>query len=452
MKLNISILSFLLACTFFSCSSDDTPGVEVPERVYDATLSLVIKDKGKNQKTKATVDYNASNVKSAISYFVNNLSLAVFDTEGLVAFEEVQAELVKGKYESALNIKDVNIPSGNLKVLVLANVIVPEDLKAMNTSIDQYKLLSGDLDGEKNGYLTMSSGILAYSAAAGKNYIGFESDAVTDGVIIDTKPIELVRMVADVYLEYLKLDPSDNYKSQLTTFTLKKIFVANVKKSSLLVSDESWGAVEKLDAGWWSGNTSMNGSLDAKNSEEKSFFCYDLENAPEDKAAYNKTYPYLNGIWDLSLDNGGDILGKNGSVSLKKPSEASHLGYSYFPLGVNFYVYENMQSEYHTLLVVQGDYTYTPEGESLPITLEDRFYTVVINKDGKSTIFNADLNVTKTEDVGHQYVRRNYKYAIFLTVAGPGSDNPYNIQASTHISAQVTVRNWDVVNMEEEVD
>ena len=35
---------------------------------------------------------------------------------------------------------------------------------------------------------------------------------------------------------------------------------------------------------------------------------------------------------------------------------------------------------------------------------------------------------------------------------GPGSDTPYDIQNTAHMSALVKVKDWDVVNQEEEVD
>lgn len=452
MKLNISFLSILLACTFFSCSSDETPGVEVPERVYDATLSLTIKDNGKNIGTRANIGIDNIADKSALQVFVNKLFLAVFDANGiLVSTSETEAKLnSEDKYESALQINEVKIPSGKLQLLLLANVDVPSDLKAVDVSekitIDNYKALSNQLDKEKNGYLTMNSGILEYNAAAGQNYIGVSETA--DGYVIDKDPIKIVRNISDVLLYSLSLRPSSNYSGRSAKFTLKKIFLANVRGSSLLVSDDYWGKVEDQDAKWWSGYTDKTGNLAASGSESKDFLCYDVENAPTNMEEYNRRFPYLNHWWDLFEE--GEILGASGSVEVIPERGLSYGGG--YPLGVNFFVYENMDSKYHTLLVVQGDFEYIPEGTNDVIKYTNRFYTVVINKDGVSDHFNKQGELESSESIDHKFIKCNNRYVIYLTVAGPGSDNPYDEKANAHVSAQVTVKNWDIVDMEEEVD
>lgn len=452
MKLNISFLSILLACTFFSCSSDETPGVEVPERVYDATLSLTIKDNGKNIDTRADIGIDNIENKYALQVFVNKLFLAVFDAKGiLVSTSEVEAmQNGDGKYESALHINEVKIPSGKLQLLLLANVTVSEKLKAINAkpeiTIDDYKKLFNQLDKEKNGYLTMNSGILEYNAAAGQNYIGVSE--TTDGFVIDKDPIKIVRNISDVLLYSLSLKPSSNYSGRSAKFTLKKIFLANVRGSSLLVSDDYWGKVEDQDAEWWSGYTDKTGNLAASGSESKDFLCYDVINAPTDMEEYNQRFPYLNQWWDLYKK--GEILGASGPVEVIPERGLSYGGG--FPLGVNFYVYENMDSKYHTLLVVQGDFEYIPEGQDKVVRYTDRFYTVVINKDGVSDHFNNKGDLASSEKIDHKFIKCNNRYVIYLTVAGPGSDNPYDEKANAHVSAQVTVKNWDIVDMEEEVD
>ena len=424
----------------------------MPERVYDATLSLTIKDNGKNIGTRADIGIGNIKDKYDLQVFVNKLFLAVFDANGiLVSTSEVETKKNDDdKYESALHINEVKIPSGKLQLLLLANVTVPQELKVINAepgiTIDDYKKLSNQLDNEKNGYLTMNSGILEYNAAAGQNYIGVSE--TTDGFVIDKDPIKIVRNISDVLLYSLSLRPSSNYKGSSPKFTLKKIFVANVKNSSSLVSDNYWGKVEDSDAGWWSGYTEQTGALNAPGAEEKNFLCYDVEKAPTSMEEYNKRFPYLNQWWDLAPE-GGKILGKSETVIVTPEHGLSYGGG--FPLGVNFFVYENMDAKYHTLLVVQGDFEYIPEGTDKLIKYTDRFYTVVINKDGVSDHF-VDGSLSERVDVGHKFIKCNYQYVIYLTVAGPGWDNPYDEKANAHVSAQVTVKNWDIVDMEEEVD
>ena len=77
--------------------------------------------------------------------------------------------------------------------------------------------------------------------------------------------------------------------------------------------------------------------------------------------------------------------------------------------------------------------------------LKDRYYAVTINKEGES----VDLSGRAPE---YLYVKRNNVYNVILTIMGPGSDTPYDIQNTAHMSALVKVKDWDVVNQDEEVD
>ena len=125
-----------------------------------------------------------------------------------------------------------------------------------------------------------------------------------------------------------------------------------------------------------------------------------------------------------------------------------------------FYVYENKLGEIakvdeasanrayanHTLLIVKGDYTYLPKGlvdnESNYVKKEDCYYAIPVGE--KVTI--------DSKEIEGFYVQRNYKYAITLTIIGPGSEIPYDPMISTNVSASVKVEPWNVKTIHEEVE
>ena len=172
----------------------------------------------------------------------------------------------------------------------------------------------------------------------------------------------------------------------------------------------------------------------------------------------NDRFPFLNkdplvcdgNIFGLDESNSNIIEIKAEYQNGIDYKEYPKIGTSYgplIPLGTYFYVYENMlkQSDNRTLLIVKGDYTYEPVEKEKKVVLKDRYYAVTINKKGES----VDLSGGTPE---HIYVKRNNVYNVILTIMGPGSDTHYDIQNTAHMSALVKVKDWDVVNQEEEVD
>ena len=144
------------------------------------------------------------------------------------------------------------------------------------------------------------------------------------------------------------------------------------------------------------------------------------------------------------------------SENLKKEETENCLltsSWNQIPVSIDypFYVYENVNGETnntgknYTLFVVRGDYTYTSKGGG-DITDKDRFYAVIVNNP-------ADMKASNYEGVGmHNYVKRNCKYEINLTILGPGSEVPYDPMISTNLSTAVKVEPWNVKNVHEEVE
>lgn len=466
MKLVNYFLPFLSLCLLVSsCSKDEIIDTTItPEKEYNAVLSLVIKgDDDTQTQTKA----DAKAAKFVSYYYIERLSIAVFDVQNkLLAFKEStdETESVNG----VASVGEISVPAGRVKVLVLANAIIPEQLKAVDTPLSEYEKLRVNLEDEIVGKLTMSSGVLTYDLKAGNNFVGYGKKNDTEievkgekikGFELTGSPIELIRNISNLQLDVLALHPSSNFMGYgKVSFHFKALFVANVKSRSYLFStSDKWGPVEvpAAEANWFAGAyPTETGDLKENQSTLKKTLFYDFVTPPVDIPDYNAHYPNLNGIWDylLSMSN-IDGRDKNGNLTplmltfsqgSSKPSQIHHSSGAGIPWGVNFFIYENKnETDDHTLLIVQGDYTYTPEKNGKPVTLKDRFYTVIVNKDGTSD----DTSSTK-----HTYVRKNYYYGIVLTINGPGSDKPYDRLSTSHINAAVKVRDWHVVEMKPDVD
>lgn len=456
MKLKSYIFS-ILAVALLSCSTDDVDDVIKKEEplVCNATLSLAVKS---DVKTKAltSADYNR----------IKKLSLAIFVKDQLLSLTEVPA---LGE-EKVTSITDVPVVAGAVKLILFANYFDEENLtkiKVAGTNISEYKKLEVLLKNEKNvndqdnsgNGLTMSSEILEYDLKPGRNYVGF--DEGEDGYVVTKNPVKLIRNVSKVQLETIFLRPSENYLGKgNVTFKLKEFFVANVKSRSKLISDS--GSAEAFDSNsdfWLSGAyANIEGALKNGQATETPYLFYDVINPPRNFNEMNEHFPFLNkdpwvcvgNIFGLDESNKNVIEIKAEYQNGVDYKEYPKIGTSYgplMPLGTYFYVYENMlkQDDNRTLLIVKGDYTYEPVEKGQKVVLKDRYYAVTINKEGES----VDLSGRAPE---YLYVKRNNVYNVILTIMGPGSDTPYDIQNTAHMSALVKVKDWDVVNQDEEVD
>lgn len=464
MKLKIGIF-FILAVALMSCSSDDIENDERKEKPIElnATISLSIAN---------SVQTKAENTGDLVSLNgIKRLSLAVFVKNRLLSL----TESVTDGDESVTQITNIPVTAGHVKLIVFANYdLSSTTLAKKGTDIEEYKNFQISLEQEQNSKLkdlsgkglTMSSDILEYDLAAGHNYIGFEQKEISEGHIVTSNKIKLHKNVSRVEVDVVYLDPSENYKGKGdVTFTLKEIFVANVKKYSRLISDGDNG-VEAYPSSendfWLCGDyADATGALKENKAIKAGYLKYSLLDPPTNFDEMNVRYPFLNN--DVMVCSGAiagrDENGQKISVSATytpemtgdKPHVGDISGGVALPIGTYFYVYENYHTEDtpRTLLIVKGDYTYEPVEKGKKVTLEDRFYAVTINKEGESQVMSGG-NLQGTPD--HNYVKRNNIYYVNLTVKGPGSDSSYDIQEAAHMSALVKVKDWDVVDQNEEVD
>lgn len=475
MNLKTVFSVLFIAVGLFSCSDDHVIDENPePEIVYDATLSVVLKHDTTKVKTKADANNDGNAHWSLNKNFVSKLSIAVFQRDELVKYAEASSP-DNGIYE----LNEIKVPSGAVKIIVLGNTDISADLQEVGTNLDSYKESVSKLEKEKYGYLSMSSGVLEYNLRAGHNYIGYgkstgtitvnHGDTPVSGVELTGAPIKLTRNAARVFLYLIKINPKEEHKGVGNVkFTLKEIFLTNVKGYSKCIweSQDNSTTVEvasdsQFDNFWQAGGSIGKMPEDVFNVKA---FNYNFTSPPKDIEEYNKLYPQTNGIWDRVMqpqEEGGNvpsegipahIPGENkDELTLISDAAIAQLGYGGgFPIGVDFFVYENTDKARPTALVIKGDYSYCPKNKGEYETIEDTYYTIVINEKGLSANFEEEGksdNVIGHDEVA-KYIRQNTEYCIYATVVGPGSKKPLE----AHISAEIVVKNWDVVKQDEEVD
>lgn len=385
MKLRNLFLSLIAAGTLFACSSGDDP--VTPENKV-AVLSLM-------------ADIPAT---KALDSDIAELTVAVYRADGMYLTHKssVAVETV-----SPDEVTEIEVPEGgSVRILVFANL---GDTDIEGVSLDAAMALTTDLEKEADGNLTMSSQVYsALLSTAEHNYMGYTDGENGDGNYFETGvPVKLYRNVARVQLVSLTVRENTQYGTA-SSFVLDTLFLANVKGESQLASAGAWGTVE------------------ASAGENVTAFWRD--------GLYNDvtgSYKSNAGTLTPELAYGADPA--TGIITVNAGETYTQTD----PIGKFFYTYENMTggAGEQTLLVLRGSYTYTPLGESLPVTEKDRFYAVPVNNTGTSTVGEG----TPT----HTGIKRNVRYDIKASITGPGSTGPYTPAETVNLNAEVVVVDWN---------
>ena len=134
------------------------------------------------------------------------------------------------------------------------------------------------------------------------------------------------------------------------------------------------------------------------------------------------------------------------SVSVGSPEFKFAVSPSNYSLGTD----SQLDSEKAICLVVRGRYYYKtgnqvvgPDNDS---SSDSRYYTVVVNKAGESTI--------KDKSVPQHYncVKRNVRYEIALTINGPGSETPWGYDKNSYVVPKVTIVPFGTVEQNSTLD
>lgn len=432
MRFKRYILLSLVLCGLAACSDDNT--IEIPEApvLEKAQLALAIKsEKGTTTKAEeAVVPTDAD---------VNTLTVGVFGTGWNVVYTVSSSDIKKTTTDNVATqeIGPKEVYAGTADVIVVANASteVQTVLSDADTKDAFLSTVINLKEEDLSKGLTMSSEVLTVSLVANTtNFIGYASAKgdITVGdktgkEIYGAGPVRLVRNVASIALASVRIGNPDKANYESKSFTLKEVFIASAKGVSSVASSGYWGSIEKV----FSFTESGFGYGDYKVGQN-----------------FSKT--------PANIDEGSYKRGTQAEWSnlLVSNTEASSA------LKHEFYVYENTKGEIaeadkavantayanHTLLIVKGDYTYLPKGltdtEANYVTKKDCYYAVPV---GENVMIEG---VAKS----NFYVQRNYKYAIDLTIIGPGSEIPYDPMVSANVSASIKVTPWNVKEIHENVE
>lgn len=430
MRFKKYILLSLVLCGFAACSDDNE--IEIPKApvLEKAQLALAIKsEEGAVTKTGETTSTDAD---------VNTLTVGVFGVDG---WSVIYTKDATPNPDGTKDVGPQDVYAGKAQVVVVANAasaIQAELAKAKDiTDFLETTINLADETLEKG--LTMSSGVLDVTLVANTiNYIGYadeKSEITVNGKtgqeVHGGGPVPLVRNVASIALARVTHSNPDTANYISKNFVLKEVFIASAKGLSKAAAAnttaDTWSRIEVNPF-----EVNLSGSVKG----------YDAYQVGQQFDA-NNTGAYKAGA---QTTNSKLLL----AVTDNDPKTVYNK---------EFYVYENIDGQVllgetgldeayanHTLLIVKGDYTYLPKGlvdnESNYVKKEDCYYAIPVGE--KVTI--------DSKEIEGFYVQRNYKYAITLTIIGPGSEIPYDPMVSANVSASVKVEPWNVKTIHEEVE
>ena len=421
------ILSLASVCVLFACGSEDTPDNILPPVIEpDATLSLLVNT---GEKAKLKTLTKADNL-SIDDNRIASLTVAVFNAgayEGhaIGALEAIET-VTAASGQSISKVENIEVKSGPVKVLILANI--PTDILVKFITVSEGNAAAStigdfqgrdaeitDLSAETN--VTASSELYEITTQRGKvNCLGYTNSEVggkTNGVSVSPtalgeSAIPLYRNVSRVLLNKIIFDPKKEYID--ASLEIERIYVANVKSKSYLASEtKGRGSVEVADIAtedfYWCGTFGdKTGAL---------------------KEGEAKEMPQLLYNPDVTLNADKSTL------------EGA-------PIGQPFYIYQNQTGKNHTLLIVYGTFKYKLNQDDLEYQTQKSFYTVIVNEPEKGAF--------ESEAEKHDYVTRNFNYNIELTITGSGSTEPYDKAISSNLSASVKVLPWNVKIIHEDVE
>lgn len=403
MKLKSCFLFMCMMPIMLACSGNDDP-VDQPKTpiVPDATLALSVgaTDKVKaNDGTENTV--GDGTIKSLAAFVFNNDESGTYTANGYKIGEVVSTVTANITNPGAIaTLSGIGLASDKVQIFLVAN-LTDEQIDELKSYTDRYDIVSfvTELQDEVN-YTTEGGRGLTMSKE-----IDFDLQPGDNDIVI-----ELDRIVSRVELNSLSLTSSSEYTS--VSFVPKEVFLTNVKSLAHLGGSEAIGSDTPGDS-YWTGDI-------AADKNDNSFADGEYKTGAEKYVTSLKT-----SISNLTLN-----VGKTATSE-----DLATKGNKYF------YVYPNQNGETndtskknYTLLIVKGDYTHLVDGVNR--TEIDRYYMVVVNDDR----FNAGGG----EGVDNSHIKRNTKYWIDLTIAGSGSDKPYDPAAFAYVSAKFHVTDWSI--------
>lgn len=448
MRLKSLLLGLMITSVFVACSKDNEVDPDGPKTGEDAILSVQIA----NVKTKALGDVKIDDKT------ISRLSVLVYNGTGDDAVLETIGTVTADQSETVSKVEDIAVTSGNKRVVVLANV-TPEQLAdgGVNTGSAYSSLESANLSfssSEVNGTLSMNSKVYNVSLSPGKkNYLGYETvinPGDNDNYLQETneKPVYLYRNVAKAVLSNITVNPLDRYPQ--ASFTAKEVFILHGHSQSGLIGQngDPWGKTNK-DGNYLNGSTMQDYAAWVTYMEDyEALKQYNYISTPDKYSAYptDVANKYKESLGDAKLMEGKDL------DDLKDTK--------------CFYMYENTDiatGDFHTLLVVKGDFTYqgvNEEGESVDVTSKDRYYTVALGLTGIDvegySLPGGVIGLSDLQREGQKKYKgalRNLQYKISMEIKGPGYTTPFGPKNTddTFMGVQVQVESLKFISQSVDV-
>lgn len=411
MKLrNYFLLSIVVGAAVACSSNEDIP----EEHVFtpNATLSLATGVYGDGRTKAAGIAVTEEEEKENK---IHTLDVLVFSGTGDNAMYQTQRRANETTF-----VHDIAVEAGSATIVVLANSSI--DPKAFEgKKLSQVLEYTHSLGAETlDGGLSMSSKVIETNLTIDTHNIFGDANSFVGNHSpneIKGDKIELYRHVAQVNLKSVKISTTNTG----ATFQLEEVFMANVKGYSHIASKKedpnNWVEANAAPSGeklWWYGDCFE----DNWNGEYK----ITEDGGKADFLAWTPETININITEDAALET---ETGKRAVAS--------------------FYVYENLKETpvgQRTLLVLKGTYT-----DNTGKVEKDRFYTISVN--------DPNRGYTLTEGDGapkHNFVKRNYRYNISLSINSSGSDRPYDPVTEACMNVAVEVASWEVINQDEELD
>lgn len=417
MKLQNLIYATMVACAFSACSNDDDPNIPDPALELDATLTaqfITVGDAGSSLKsTKAEGD-------DALFNTIGKVGIAVFNNGAMGGAMAVGTLIDYGVKDNENNITStISAKSGDVSVLVIANPV-----EGMFNGENTLESFLGKINSEaiNSDALLMSSKVYNVTLKKGKNVMASSTDGFVDtsnDELVGRENVKLYRNVARVEVPTIKVYPREGFgRAEGATFTLKAIFVANVRTSvrvgglekgnGLFNASLKWCSVVNQD-GVLSGNTEPGGG-----------------------SPYYKDLSSVDGISYTGPDAAEKDLTEDNAVQIFVNDNASSAQIS-----------ATNEDNKATLLVIKGDYEYTTAtGEN--VKSENAYWTVPIN--------NVSITSGDKDFPQHFGVLRNVKYVITPTITGPGSGIITPEETGATLTAKIEVANWGEVVLTPDID
>lgn len=442
MKLRNIFLAGLAVCTMASCSNDDEIN-QGPQQQVDAMVSFGITTDVITRGTTDLEDQTGSDNEN----FVKELTALIFDTDGKLVGRKDTVQPDNKKNESINKIEHVTIkvtPSNGsdgksnekFKAVLIANASTTvanvtrlSDLENGTVALELENYSQGMIDGSVR--LPMASKTLEFTGIKPlgdnhtENWVYQEGYGI--GVAVGSvKPLMLIplyRLVARIDLEKVSI----HKEAKGLNFILTRVFLANVaSKSPVKYLTEEKNTLVETDNNF-TGNLWKGFQSDSFKIKDSKNLIIPGGNTSGEIAEDKVVKPFLSKKWGekhftLDLMNSSiqfDGLKDEGTL---KPG---HEDPFYFYIFAKPYAEDN---HYDTRLVFEGLFRRTPTSKP-----ELRHFHVVFN----------DTN-------GVNGVKANNIYKITVYFTGEGSPNENEMLLNAHISSQIEVAAWNVIEQKEE--